>query len=104
MIKKILKITLFVLLGVVGLIVLVFIVLNFPVKNEIKKANIGVTFSSRYASDIGLDWRASYIAMLDDLKVRKVRVPVYWDLVETEKNKYDFSDIDWQLEEAKKRE
>ncbi|EKE21930.1 MAG: hypothetical protein ACD_7C00089G0003 [uncultured bacterium] len=103
MIKKILKITLFVLLSVVGLIVLVFIVLNFPVKNEVKKANLGVTFSMRYASDIGLDWRASYIAMLDDLKVRKVRVPVYWDLVETEKNKYDFSDIDWQLEEAKKR-
>lgn len=103
MIKKILKIILFLFLGIIGLIIFVFIVINFPVKNKIERADLGVTFSSRYANDIGLDWKASYIAMLDDLKVRKIRVPVYWDLVEVEKNKYDFADVDWQLEEAKKR-
>lgn len=103
MIKKILKIVLFSFLAVIGFALFVFIILNFPVKNKIERADLGVTFSKRYSSDIGLDWKANYIAMLDDLKVRKIRIPVYWDLVETEKNKYDFADIDWQLEEAKKR-
>lgn len=103
MIKKILKIVLFSFLAVIGFVLLVFIIVNFPVKNKFERVNLGVTFSQRYASDIGLDWKAAYIAMLDDLKVRKIRIPVYWDLVEAEKNKYDFTDIDWQLEEAKKR-
>lgn len=103
MIKKILKIILFSFLTIIGFVLFVFIILNFPVKNKIERADLGVTFSKRYSSDIGLDWKANYIAMLDDLKVRKIRIPVYWDLVETEKNKYDFADIDWQLEEAKKR-
>lgn len=103
MIKKILKIILFSFLSVIGFVLLVFIIVNFPVKNKFERVDLGVTFSQRYSSDIGLDWKANYIAMLDDLKVRKVRIPVYWDLVETEKNKYYFADIDWQLEEAKKR-
>lgn len=103
MIKKILKIFLGAFLIVVLLAVFILSVLNFPVKNKFERVDLGVTFSSRYATDIGLDWRANYIATLDDLKVRKIRIPVYWDLVEKEKNKYDFADIDWQIEEAQKR-
>ncbi|MDX9913211.1 MAG: C39 family peptidase [Candidatus Moranbacteria bacterium] len=103
MIKKILKIILIIFLSIVAVAVLVFTILNLPAKDKFERANLGVTFSSRYSSDIGLDWKANYVAMLDDLGVRKVRIPVYWDLVETEKNKYNFDDIDWQLAEAKKR-
>ncbi len=65
--------------------------------------SLGVTFSSRYATDLGLDWKSAYTAMLDDLGVRKIRIPVYWDLVEPSDGIYDFSDVDWQLEEASKR-
>jgi len=36
-----------------------------------------VTFSSRYATDLGLDWKAAYIATLDDLRP-KTADPVYW--------------------------
>jgi len=103
MIKKILKICGYAILIVLGIALLLFAIINLPVKNKFDRVNLGVTFSSRYASDIGLDWKDSYLAMLDDLGVRKIRIPVYWDLVEKEKNQYDFADIDWQLEEAKKR-
>ncbi|MFC1608899.1 hypothetical protein ACFL3M_01795 [Patescibacteria group bacterium] len=84
-------------------IVLALIYFNIPVKSKIPKADLGITFSHRYSTDIGLDWRENYLAILDDLKVRKMRIPVYWDLVEKEKDVYDFSDVDWQLEEARKR-
>ncbi|MEF3692113.1 MAG: C39 family peptidase [Candidatus Moraniibacteriota bacterium] len=103
MIKKILKKIGFVFLGIFGVLLLFLIIFNFPVKNKIEKADLGVTFSSRYSADIGLDWRANYTAILDELGVRKIRIPVYWDLVETERDQYNFADLDWQLEEAQKR-
>ncbi len=64
----------------------------------------GVTFSTLYAEEIGLDWREVYRATLDELGVRHIRVPVYWDRVEKEKDSYDWSEIDFQVREAKKRE
>ncbi len=101
--KKIIKYFLWSVLVVFLLGVTILAYFNLPVKNENKEASLGVTFSSRYSSDIGLDWRKNYLAMLDDLKVRKIRIPVYWDLVEKQKDQYDFSDIDWQLDQAHKR-
>ncbi len=41
--------------------------------------------------------------MLDDLKIRKIRVPVYWSEVEKEPGIYDFSKIDFLMDEAAKR-
>lgn len=63
----------------------------------------GVVFSQKYAEALNLDWRESYLAILDDLKVNHLRLIAYWDLIEKEPGKYDFSDLDWQIEEAGKR-
>jgi hypothetical protein len=100
---KILKIIGWILVVVLGLAAILFIYFNFPVGSSDQKADLGVTFSHRYAKDLGLDWKEVYAAMLDDLKIRKIRIPVYWDLVEAEKGKYDFADVDWQIAEAEKR-
>lgn len=64
----------------------------------------GVTFSQKYARDLGLDWQEAYIAMLDDLGVKKVRIPIYWDFVEQEEGVYYFEEVDWMLEQAFERE
>jgi len=80
-----------------------FVYFNFPVSLPDSKFNLGVTFSSKYAQDIGLDWKQAYIAALDDLKVKKIRIPAYWDLIEKTEGQYDYSDLDWQLSEAEKR-
>lgn len=98
-IRKIGKVVLILLI----LSIFLFIYFNIPEFDENKKAELGVTFSNRYASDIGMDWKETYTAILDDLGVRKIRVPVYWDLVEKEEGTYDFSDVDWQVSEAEKR-
>jgi hypothetical protein len=63
----------------------------------------GVTFGHSQAEDLGLDWRETYLALLDDVGVRNVRIPIYWDELEREKNTFDFSSWDWQLEELEKR-
>lgn len=64
----------------------------------------GVTFSPYYAQDeLGLDWKTSYTAILDDLKVDHIRLAAYWNRTESERGQYDFSDLDWQVEQASAR-
>lgn len=84
--------------------VLLFGYFNLPVSTPREDVHLGMTFSSRYATDLGLDWRATYEALLDDIGVKKMRLPVYWDLVEPEKGEYTWADLDWQVQEAAKRE
>lgn len=102
--KKVLKITMRIIMILLAIVFVLLIYFNFPVQDENKDAKLGVTFSKRYAEDIGLDWKEAFIATLDDLKVRKIRIPIYWDLAEPEEGQYNYSDIDWQLLEASKRD
>ncbi|MDO8669746.1 MAG: hypothetical protein Q7K65_05695 [Candidatus Buchananbacteria bacterium] len=70
------------------------------------KENIkwGVTFSAKYAQDeLGLNWQETYLAILDDLKVDNIRLSAYWDSIEIERDNYDFSQLDYQINEASKR-
>lgn len=102
--KKVLQFFGWIILSLVIIIVILLAYFNFPIKKESEKVGLGVTFSSRYAKDIKVDWQANFLALLDDLGIRKIRIPVYWDLVEKEKGQYDFSQLDWQLQEAGKRQ
>lgn len=63
----------------------------------------GVTFASAQAEHLGLDWKQTYLAMLDDLGVRAIRLSAYWNQIEREQGAYDFSDLDWMIGEASKR-
>ena len=65
--------------------------------------NYGITFSNKYSEQLGLDWKGTYIKILDDLGVDNLRLIAYWDDIEATKNVYNFSDIKWQLDEAQKR-
>ncbi len=62
----------------------------------------GVNFSQKHATYLGTDWQKSYSAILTDLKVKKIKLASYWDLIEKEKDVYDFADLDWQIREAEK--
>ncbi len=68
-----------------------------------EKVNFGVVFSQKHSSLLGLDWKENYLALLDDLKTKNLKIITHWDLIEKEKNEYHFSDLDWQIEEAEKR-
>ena len=63
----------------------------------------GVTFSASYARYFDLDWKKVYTDILDDLGVRALRIPAYWEEIEPQSGTYHFDDLDWQLQEAKKR-
>lgn len=92
---------LFVAMGV-GLFFINVIIENFGFAEQ--PVMIGATFSKPYAEYFGLDWKATYTALLDDMGARWLRIPAYWNDIEPERDVYDFDDVDWQLIEAEKRD
>jgi len=70
-------------------------------KNELK---YGVTFSQKQAESLGLNWKDVFTKTLDELNVKRLRLAAYWDLIEPTKDNYDYSDLDWQITEAEKRD
>ncbi len=63
----------------------------------------GVTFSPRYARQLGLDAGEAYHWVLGDLGVKRIRLPLYWDEIERTPGVYDFSDVEWYLWDAASR-
>lgn len=64
---------------------------------------IGTSFSQVQAERYGSDWKDNYISMIDELGFRHLRIATYWDRIEKNPGEYDFSEIDFMIEEAKKR-
>ena len=63
----------------------------------------GVTFSRSYALDLQLDWQQTYLALLDELNVSHIRLSAYWDEIEANRGEFDFSSLDWQIQQATDR-
>lgn len=62
------------------------------------------SFSVKQADALGVDWQENYTALLDDLEIRQFRLMSYWDDGEPRPGVYDFHDLDWQMDEAAKRD
>ncbi len=86
------------------MIALALAALALSYRAEPQSIEYGMTFSARYAEELGLDWKEVYGAMLDDLGVRRIRIPVYWDAVEEERSVYSWGDLDYQMHEAEARD
>ena len=64
----------------------------------------GVNFSQKHSEFLGLDWQKNYLALIDDLGVKNIKLATYWDLIEPEKDEYRFEDLDWQIKTAEEKE
>ena len=69
-----------------------------------KKPLWGATFSQLYAQYLGLNWQEAYLAILDDLNPQAVRLIAYWSVTEATDDNFNFSDLDWQVEQASQRD
>lgn len=63
----------------------------------------GATFSPDYAREFGLDAGQVYLAVLDDLGVRQVRLPIQWYSLQPTPDKINFDDLDWYVDQAARR-
>ncbi len=68
-----------------------------------KELEYGITFSKKQAQDLSLDWQEMYLAILDELMVKKLRLSAYWNEIEPENNIYIWNDLDWQIKQAEQR-
>jgi hypothetical protein len=63
----------------------------------------GLTYSSHAAQGLGLDSRATYQAILDELHPKRLRLVAYWTDIEPAAGQVNYSDLDYQVAEAEKR-
>jgi len=98
--KKVLKYFLFGIL-ILLLILIFYFFVGKPAEAE--KIIWGVNFSQKHTENLGLNWKETYLALLDDLKVKNIKLITHWDLIEPEKDEYYFEDLDWQIKEAENR-
>lgn len=68
-----------------------------------EKITFGINFSQKHSQNLDLDWKEAYLAFLDDLEVKNIKLLTHWDLIESEKDKYTFEDLDWQVEMAEEK-
>lgn len=103
---KIFKKILFVF-GIIIFLIVAFGVYIYFTLDELdvnRELKFGVTFTPKRSTDLGLDWRENYLALLDDLGVRRLRLAAYWNRIEVIKGEYDFNELDWMVGEAEKRD
>jgi len=62
----------------------------------------GVTFSSLYSEKLGLNPQETYLALLHDLQIKKIRLPIYWSEIEPLPGEFDWQMTDFFVAEAEK--
>jgi len=98
--NKLLKMFLLTLIIIfLSLIIYYFFVARTP---EQKNITWGVNFSQMQAESLKLDWKKTYLAILEDLGSKNIKLHTQWDWVEGKKDNFYFDDIDWQINEAEK--
>lgn len=81
-------------------VVLVFTIVLLAQKPQPETITYGMSFNTPYARELGLDWRETYDAILDDLGVRHLRLAAHWPMIEPEAGIYNFAELDYQIRRA----
>lgn len=96
-----------IILILVGLLVLITgisygVARWYVATNEEKPLQLGVTYVSDYAGALGVDPQETYLAILNDLNVKNLRLVSYWNKIEQQQGTYTFDELDWQFDQAEK--
>ncbi len=86
--------------GLFGVILLLSIIFH-PLNSQFER--VGTSFSVKYARELGINWQDAYLALLDDIGIKYLRLMSYWDEYEKTNDQFNFADLDWQMNEAAKR-
>jgi hypothetical protein len=85
-------------LGIITVLAMVIFLLAQKPKPE--TITYGMSFNTMYADELGLDWKETYDAILDELGVRHLRLAAHWPMVEPAPGEYNFSELDYQVKKA----
>lgn len=76
--------------------------LSLDFSEEMGVPTYGASFSRFHTDELGLDWKEAYLALQNDLGVKHFRFSAHWPITEPEKDKYNFSELDFQIAEAQR--
>lgn len=93
-----------IILIILIIILIIFAYLFIGTPPQAKEITWGVNFSQKHTELLGLDWKETYLALLDDLGAKNLKVAAHWDILEPEDGQFKFEDLDWQIQEAEARE
>lgn len=96
--KKTIKVLLLSILGVS--VALCLFVAWLASERTPEKIQYGMSFNTLYARELGLDWKETYDAIIDELGVRHFRLAAHWPMVEPNRDVYNFSELDYQIKRA----
>jgi hypothetical protein len=69
---------------------------------QAEQLRLGTTFSPRQSEYLEMDWKETYHMILE-IGFDIIRLGAYWNEIEKEEDIYDFSVLDWQVREARKK-
>ena len=85
--------------------VTVFLIFSFGLffrySNRNQPTEVGVSFSLKQAANFELDPQSTLQSLTSTAGFKKLRLMSYWDIHEPSRNNYDFSELDWQFEQAR---
>ncbi len=79
-----------------------FLLVLLPPNVHAQRIQFGTTFSKQQCQYLDLDWKETYRAILD-FPWDVIRLGAYWSETELLKDQYDFTDLDWQIKQAKEK-
>ena len=83
---------------------IIFCYFSFGKTTQVENITWGVDFSQMQTETLGLNWKETFLAIINDLEVKKIKLHTQWDWVEGQKDDYYFDDIDWQMERAEEND
>lgn len=92
--------------SVIGIVSCVFVAVPlffwFHTSEADNHTTWGVNFSESQAEYLGLDAKETYLAIINDLGAKHIKLHINWNATEIANDVYDFSSLDFQVAEAEK--
>lgn len=90
-----------ILIAIAALLVCVLCVLFLLARKEVPEhITYGISYNVPYVQELGLDQDEVFDALLYELNVRHFRLSAHWQLIEPEKDRFDFTWMDTDMRKA----
>lgn len=88
----------------IGVIILIFSLALFSFLleqyNLRKPVKLGLTYTPRYAKELGLEPKLTFEKIVTELHPKTLRLTAYWDEIEPSEGNFDFTDLNWYINKA----
>lgn len=88
--------------GVIVILIILAILIALSIRKTPEKVDYGVSFSAFHSRELNLDWKTVYDSILNDLGVRRFRFSAHWPITEPQKDKFNWTELDYQMKEAER--